>query len=213
MNAQGERVVLALETAFPSVSVALQIGERIRVPETVPSRARASDLHPALEQCLASEGLVTGDIDLILVDKGPGSYTGLRIGLAVARTLMHLHDIPIRTLYSTDVLAWMGRDLVDPGEEYLVALDARRIHWTLASYRRTPDGESPVRLRKPEVLARADFVAVADQASLVVCAEDEPPTTTRVVQLGIPQAVSLFELQAMSQADPAPLPLYLMPAT
>ncbi len=211
MSLGGERVVLALETAFPSVSVALQIGDRIRQPAPLPSRARASDLHPALEQCLASEGLRTTEIDLILVDKGPGSYTGLRIGLSVARTLAMLHDIPIRTLYSTDILAWMGRDLAEADQEFLVALDARRIHWTLARYRGGPQGLT--RCGRPEVLTKADFLKIADRASLVLSAEDQPPTKTRSVQLGIPNAVSLFELEWLSEADPAPLPLYLMPAT
>ena len=211
MNRQGERVALSLETAFPSVSLALQIGERIVLPDPMPSRARASDLHPALEQCLRSEGLETSDIDLILVDKGPGSYTGLRIGLAVARTLAQLHGIPIRTLFSTDLLAWKGREFAEPDQEFLVALDARRIHWTLASYRLSP--EALVRIRDPEVLAKADFLEIADQANLVLCAEDQPPTETKVEKLGIPSAVCLFELEGMSEPDPSPLPLYLMPAT
>lgn len=211
MNPAGDRVVLALETAFPSVSVALQIGGRIRLPEEVPCRARASDLHPALLQCLESEGLRTSDIDLILVDQGPGSYTGLRIGLAVARTLSHLHGTPILSSYSTDSLAWMGRDLVTPGEEFVVALDARRIHWTLARYRREDDGLS--RLQAPEVMERSQFQEIADRLPLVLCAEDEPPTRTRVEQVGIPTAERLFELDSLRRPDPSPLPLYLMPAT
>ena len=211
MNPQGERVTLAIETAFPSVSVALKVGDRITLPDEVPSRARASDLHPALEQCLSKENLRTTEIDLILVDKGPGSYTGLRIGLSLARTLAHLHGTPIRTLYSTDILAWLGRDQAEPSEEFLVALDARRIHWTLASYRRSPEGIT--RLRTPEVVAKADFVEIADRARLVLCAEDEAPTKAEVVQLGIPDAASLFDLEAFAELDPAPLPLYLMPAT
>lgn len=211
MNPAGERITLAVETAFSSVSVALQVGDRIVLPDEVPSRARASDLHPALQQCLTKEGLGTEAIDRILVDKGPGSYTGLRIGLSLARTLSHLHGTPILTLYSTDILAWLGRDRTSPNEEFLVALDARRIHWTLAGYRRSRSGIT--RVRRPEVLTREEFTRLADRAGLVLCAEDQAPTRADVVQLGVPEAATLFELEALAEPEDAPLPLYLMPAT
>ena len=211
MNLQGQPVTLAIETAFPTVSVALATGDGIVIPDDMPSRPRASDLHPALEQCLTKAGLRTVDVDRILVDKGPGSYTGLRIGLSLARTLAHLHGTPIHTLYSTDLLAWMGRDHAEPEEEFVVALDARRIHWTLARYLRTSDGIA--RIQAPSVVARADFTEIADRHRLVLCAEDEAPTSAQVVKLGVPEATTLFELETLAEVESAPLPLYLMPAT
>lgn len=89
-------------------------------------------LLPAIEGCLAAAELSFRDIDLIACAKGPGSFTGLRIGLATAKGLALALDIPWRGVPTLDCLAF-GRG--GPGLTVIPLLDARKNRVYAALYR------------------------------------------------------------------------------
>lgn len=80
--------ILALETATSSCTVAVVDGGRLLVELTLQvARSHSNRLMPLVAQAIAESGLTRHDIDAIAVGVGPGSFTGLRIGLATAQGL------------------------------------------------------------------------------------------------------------------------------
>ena len=96
-------------TAASAAAVLLPGGE---VVESAPPVARlaegpghASELLPAVHDVLGRAGMRLGDVDVIAVGRGPGTFTGLRIGLATARALAKATGVPVRGVSSLAALA------------------------------------------------------------------------------------------------------------
>jgi tRNA threonylcarbamoyladenosine biosynthesis protein TsaB len=83
--------------------------------------AHARELMPAIAQVMESAGLTFGELDAIAVGVGPGTFTGLRIGIATARALANASGLLLRPVSSLAALA-EGID----GELRLPLIDARR---------------------------------------------------------------------------------------
>ena len=97
---------LAIDTAMGGVSVGIiAINGHVVSRQVETSRGQASMLVPMIEEVITEAQLTMKDIDLIAVTNGPGSFTGLRIGLSTARTLAMALDKPIVGLNTLDVMA------------------------------------------------------------------------------------------------------------
>ncbi len=81
---------------------------------------------PMIEAVMAESGLDFADLDHIAVTVGPGTFTGVRIGLAAARGLGLAAGLPVIGLTTLETVAAGARAAVHHGEALLVALDARR---------------------------------------------------------------------------------------
>ncbi len=99
--------ICALETSsqFGQVAV-LDPGGRTRTVALSAALSHARDLFPALTALLAECGRKPEDLDLIAVDRGPGSYTGIRVGVTAAKTLAFALGKPVVGVDSLTVLAW-----------------------------------------------------------------------------------------------------------
>jgi tRNA threonylcarbamoyladenosine biosynthesis protein TsaB len=100
---------LAIETATDLGSVA--VGEPGRAASEVlfGERRHASDLTPAVEETLRLAGATYGDLAGIVVANGPGSFTGLRIGVATAKGILRVHDrLTLHVAPSLLVAAWVA---------------------------------------------------------------------------------------------------------
>jgi tRNA threonylcarbamoyladenosine biosynthesis protein TsaB len=84
-----------------------------------------------LDQLLHAADWKLKELDLIGVVRGPGSFTGIRIGIATAQGLAQVLKIPLIGITSLDTLAWAGRGRE---EETVVILDARKNEWYYARY-------------------------------------------------------------------------------
>lgn len=85
-------MLLALDTATRMISIALHDGFRVRYEATWHSANNHTiELTPALHRALESNDLQSGDVQGIAVAQGPGSFTGLRIGMSVAKGLVLAH--------------------------------------------------------------------------------------------------------------------------
>lgn len=115
--------VLGIETATPFGGVGLvsgvtQFERRLEVGDAFRSCV------PAIDAVLAEAGIGVDDLDAITVTRGPGSFTGLRIGVTAAVTLAALHDV---LLIAPSMLSLVAEACADPlGGRVCVSLDARR---------------------------------------------------------------------------------------
>lgn len=123
-------LIIAIETATRLCSVALgRDGAPLAVREGSSERyVHAEKVNVFIAEVLEEAGLTLGDIDAIAVGTGPGSYTGLRIGLSAAKGLCYALDVPIIGLSTLGTLVAAARQR-RPGEQgtWWPMVDARRM--------------------------------------------------------------------------------------
>lgn len=119
-------LILCLETATTNCSVALsENGSVIAFREdTSKQYSHAERLHVFINEVLEEVQYSLSDLDAIAVSKGPGSYTGLRIGVSAAKGLCFSLDVPLLAIPTLTILASQVADDVD----FIVPMiDARRM--------------------------------------------------------------------------------------
>ncbi|MFD0679492.1 MULTISPECIES: tRNA (adenosine(37)-N6)-threonylcarbamoyltransferase complex dimerization subunit type 1 TsaB [unclassified Paenibacillus] len=111
--------LLAIDTSTSSMSVALtRGGELLGELNSKAERNHSIHLIPLIQQLLSSEGIHPRELDAIAVGVGPGSYTGVRIGVTVAKTFAWTHGMALLGVSSLEALALGG------GAAYLSGLEA-----------------------------------------------------------------------------------------
>jgi tRNA threonylcarbamoyladenosine biosynthesis protein TsaB len=119
--------ILALDTATSSCSVAIRIDGETVCSELEPmTRGQSEALMPMLMGVLEQAKLNVRDVDLIAATRGPGAFTGLRIGLATVRGLALASGVACCGITSTEAIADAAYDPKDPNKTLLVALDSKR---------------------------------------------------------------------------------------
>lgn len=104
-------LILALETATPVCSVALaRDGEILSLRESVAPNAHSSVLTIFIENLFREANLRLADLDAVSVSMGPGSYTGLRIGVAAAKGLCYALGKPLIAIPTLEAMAAGMRD-------------------------------------------------------------------------------------------------------
>ena len=83
-------------------------------------------LLPGIEEVLSSAGVTLREIDLFGVTIGPGSFTGLRVGLATAKGFAWAHQKPLVGVSSLEVLVQHARASAGPSDTFVPMLDARK---------------------------------------------------------------------------------------
>lgn len=103
--APGE-LLLAIDSATSAMSVALvRKGKLLAEVNSLVERNHSVYLMPAIEEALNQAGLALGALQGIAVGKGPGSYTGVRIGITVAKTMAWTLKLPVAGVSSLEALA------------------------------------------------------------------------------------------------------------
>lgn len=116
--------ILSVDTSSNVASVAITDDEKLICEITVNTKKTHSQtLMPMIDSALKQSELGIPDIDLIVSANGPGSFTGLRIGVSAVKGLAHAKDIPV---VGVSILEAMAYDL--PFCEYIISpiMDARR---------------------------------------------------------------------------------------
>ncbi len=131
--------ILNLETSTSvcSVSVAGD-GKTVSLREQTDAKSHASQLVPFITETLEESGITTKDLSAIAVSKGPGSYTGLRIGVSTAKGLAYALKVP---LIAVDTLYCMASGFLEKNPEmtdkenlFCPMIDARRMEVYSAVY-------------------------------------------------------------------------------
>ena len=140
--------LLAIETATPGSSVTLAEGrDAVAYAARVDRMGHSEFLVPAIDFCFDQAGWSPGDLDGIVVDVGPGLYTGLRVGVATAQALGATLGIPVIPVVSLDALAL---DAATGHRHIWAVIDVRRGEVALATYWPVPGGA--VRDGMPELV-------------------------------------------------------------
>ena len=147
--------ILALESSAVAASVALCEDEAL-IAQAFQNTGltHSQTLLPLAEDLLKNCGLTMADIDLIAVAEGPGSFTGLRIGVAAAKGLAWGGELPCAGCSTLESMAW---NLAGFEGEVCVAMDARRKQVYNARFR--VDGQQPHRLTPDRAISLEDLIA------------------------------------------------------
>jgi tRNA threonylcarbamoyladenosine biosynthesis protein TsaB len=161
--------VLGFDTSTAATSACVLRGDEpfevvppVEALSAPPGHAR--ELMPAIVRCMEDAGLDWGDLDAIAVGTGPGTFTGLRIGVATARALAHANDIGLRPVSS---LAALAEGIDAPLR--LALIDARRGELFAALYERETTVWEPF-VTTPEDLAERIRDELGEQAKTALAA-------------------------------------------
>ena len=119
-------LILCLETATTNCSVGIaKDGGILSIREdNSKGYSHAEKLHIFIQECLQEANLEMKDLDAVAVSKGPGSYTGLRIGVSAAKGIAFSIDIPLLSVPTLEVLAHVVKN---PEGLIIPMIDARRM--------------------------------------------------------------------------------------
>ena len=190
--------ILALETSTLQSSLALSDGENVVSLTTLePKQRTAQSLAPAIKNSLQLLDWSPKSLDLIALSSGPGSFTGLRIGVTTAKMLAYATNAEILGLDSLEVIA-----LQSPSDSsHVVAImDAQRQQLYAASFQRSANNKID-RLSKTTIADQVSFLdSLASQHLLtgpgVKCIRDRLPVTIKVAEpaLWAPRADTVARL-------------------
>ena len=122
----------AQETAFVCIS---ENGKPKFVAENHSQKDHASFLHLAIDDLLKKAAISITDLDAIAVTKGPGSYTGLRVGMSAAKGLAYTLQKPIITISTLELMAHDILTIIGDKESLICPMiDARRMEVFTALY-------------------------------------------------------------------------------
>lgn len=154
-----EEISIAIETSCRAGGIALGCGNRIVQTVTFPAASRhATSLVQNLKALLESHHLSAGDVNHVYVSAGPGSFTGIRVGITVARTLAQaVASLRCVAVPTAQAVAWNARLL--GWTNLAVIADARggEIHATIF----TRSGEAIISAGEPTISTAEQFLAGA----------------------------------------------------
>ncbi|MFN4235202.1 MAG: tRNA (adenosine(37)-N6)-threonylcarbamoyltransferase complex dimerization subunit type 1 TsaB [Bacteroidia bacterium] len=122
-------IILCIETATKMCSVALYKGENLlAIKEQGGAYAHAENLTVFIQQVISDAQISFNQLSAIAVSKGPGSYTGLRIGVSTAKGLAYALNKPIIGIDTLTSMANLARQKINYQNEFLCPMiDARRM--------------------------------------------------------------------------------------
>lgn len=208
--------VLALDGGSSRLSVAVGDRREVRAERSAPADRSSSTLLRLVDDCLGAAGLVVGDLVGILALRGPGSFTGLRVTLALAQALHQASGRPAGTLSTLETLAAQ----VDSAATALAVVRAGRGVWNAQlftpgsppdSHRRS--AAEPIRLTDAEL---PDYGRDASGAPTLVGFDlyaSLPDLEPSRIAPSAPLASVALGLLTRADWDPSTLgePLYLAP--
>lgn len=155
--------ILCLETATTNCSVALSIDGKVVAfrEENNNKYSHSEKLHVFIEEVLREAKIDKSELNAIAVGKGPGSYTGLRIGVSAAKGLCFALDISLISTFTLQVLA---QQVIDYDCLIVPMIDARRMEVYAAVF----DSEkNAIRETKAEIITEESFSEYLKQTKTI----------------------------------------------
>jgi tRNA threonylcarbamoyladenosine biosynthesis protein TsaB len=157
--------ILHIDTTTKKCSVALaQDGELMIQKELLSEEfSHSEQLHPFIEEVLKESGLKSSSLSAIAISKGPGSYTGLRIGVSAAKGLCFALDLPLIALNTLEIMVQPYE--VSPYSFIIPMLDARRMEVYTAIFDET---KKWIQETMAEVLTENTFTSIVNEQSCLI---------------------------------------------
>ena len=206
-------IALGIDTGSPIVSVALSVDQEIVAVRSMEQRQSSGRLLPMIDDVLKEQHLELSEVDLAVGLRGPGSFTGLRVGLATLLGVRSALGMRVGTLPTMQVLATLASGTAG---RVFCCVDALRGDWLVQEYSPT---SPPVPLGEPHLRPATEIAEAAD-AQLIGFGTTKireilpAGSSATVIE---PGPLAPLTLQALSDSapdfDPASLvsPLYLQP--
>jgi len=202
--------VLAFDCAVTGLAVAVVRDGAVLASHRAEGRDQAATLLPAIASTLEQAGVARRDLSLIAVTVGPGSFTGVRVGLAAARGLAVALGVPLAGITTTAALL---AEASAPDRLAVAAIDSHLGDWFCA----LGEGDRAPFLASTETLAERikgrPCRVVGPQADVLA-----PALGNAVAQLALPNAPTIARLalehgaerwRTRNRAEGLPRPLYL----
>ncbi|CNE32382.1 family M22 nonpeptidase-like protein [Yersinia bercovieri] len=155
--------ILAIDTATEACSVALWNNGEVQALFELCPREHTQRILPLVQQVLAESGLSLGQLDALAFGRGPGSFTGVRIGIGIAQGLALGADLPMIGVSTLQTMA-QGAFRLTAASRVLAAIDARmgEVYWGEFERNAAGDwlGEATEAVMTPEqTLVRAQMLS------------------------------------------------------
>jgi tRNA threonylcarbamoyladenosine biosynthesis protein TsaB len=162
--------LLIIDTALEEAIVALSMDGKIVAELTnKETHSHASFIQVAIAKVLAEQQMAIGDLDAIAVTLGPGSYTGLRVGLATAKGIAYSLQKPLIGLSTLSALATaairLSPNIVEPPFQIFAMIDARRMEVFGAVY---DTSCNPIVLEQAMVLDQAKWTSLISMPTICI---------------------------------------------
>jgi len=215
-------IVLGIDTATSGCAAALiRNADCLAAASERMARGQSEALAPMIDDVIRRAGIAFADVDAIAVTRGPGAFTGLRIGLAAARAMALAISRPCLGINTFEVLFAQAREAgaCDDADAVLVAVESKREEQFIAAFDSTgkalggPAAMLPE--NTPSLLGDARRVCiVGDAAGKIAAVLDtridliQPPG----IEVPDPVMVAKLGLKLLKTPDKAPsTPFYLRP--
>jgi tRNA threonylcarbamoyladenosine biosynthesis protein TsaB len=200
--------MLAIETSVRQASVALSVDGVVSAEALPRDQPTTQSLATTVQKLLQQQDVAVADLIGISVDRGPGSFTGLRVGLTFAKTLAYASGACLLGVTSLEVLAWAALERGSPpvGSSIVALLDAQRGQFYAAKFvvhaNQLGGGDTVGLVLAPQIvdlkwLARevtADSLLVGPVVERLLQAEQLPPEVQGLDC--VPEAATLAALGA-----------------
>ncbi|GJL85347.1 MAG: tRNA (adenosine(37)-N6)-threonylcarbamoyltransferase complex dimerization subunit type 1 TsaB [Micavibrio sp.] len=181
--------ILALDTAMSGCCVAVyDVQSKASFSKTEAMiRGQAEVLVPMIQSVVAESGHSFDDIDLIATTKGPGAFTGLRIGLSTAKSLGLALDVPVVGLSTLEVLArqYLEGHKSDAEEKFAVLIETKREDFYFQMF----DGQGDA-VSDPQALDADEIVEQVGAAKIVMVGD----AVERFSAIYLPANISYHEI-------------------
>ena len=156
-------IILNIETATKNCSVALAKEGKIVACKEIAEQnfSHAEKLHVFIEQILVESDVQFSELNAIAVSQGPGSYTGLRIGVSSAKGFSYALNIP---LIAVDTLQLLAKQITIDKGIILPMIDARRMEVFSAMY---DSNYNQIRATQAEIIDESSFQEISETIHLV----------------------------------------------
>lgn len=133
MKITDSTLVLGIETCTNICSVALWDGQQMHEQLIETARSHSKSLIPMIEQVLKQAGIGIREVEAVACARGPGSFTGVRIGIGIAKGIAFGQDIPIVPISPLQTIAYRTMQL-EQAQHVTVLMDARMGELYVADY-------------------------------------------------------------------------------
>jgi tRNA threonylcarbamoyladenosine biosynthesis protein TsaB len=138
-------LILNIDTATTSCSAALfDKDQLIAIKELDAGYTHAENLHLFIDSILKQSGHEPKDLQAIAISRGPGSYTGLRIGASTAKGLAYALNIPLIAVDTLMLMAAMARSVNNEAAYYCPMIDAGRMEVYTSVYNNSFEQKIPI---------------------------------------------------------------------